>query len=101
MSFLPKWSLPYRLKLNGNIFVSQMPTLIPGIKVEFFAFLSERDKKKAIKLAGLWYFLHRLIVFQNFFFLVIINLVNQIYYCFLNRVDDCDFAQPFFCPRSK
>ena len=39
MCFLPKWSLPYRLKLYGNIFVSQMPTLIPGIKVEFFAFL--------------------------------------------------------------
>ena len=71
MGFLPKWSLLYRLKLNGNIFVSQMPTLIPGIKVEFFAFLSERDnKKKAIKLAGLWYVLHKLIVFQNFFFLV-------------------------------
>ena len=71
MGFLPKWSLPYRLKLYGNIFVSQMPTLISGIKVEFFAFLSERvNKKKATKPAGFWYVLHKLIILRNFFFLV-------------------------------
>jgi len=49
MDFLPKWSLPYRLKLYGNIFVSQIPTLTPGIKVEFFAFLSEKANKKKVQ----------------------------------------------------
>ena len=39
-------------------------------KVELFAFLSERaNKKKATKLAGFWYVLYRLIIFQNFIFL--------------------------------
>ena len=35
--------------IDGNFFVSQMPTLVPGIKVKFFAFLSERATRKKHK----------------------------------------------------
>ena len=67
MCFLPKWSLPYRFKLYGQ----------PNANADSWhqsGTLSKRiNKKKVTKLVGFWYVLHKLIVFQNFFFLVIIN----------------------------
>ena len=47
---LPKWSLPYRLILYGNIFVSQIPTLIPGIKVEFSHSFKKEQQEKSHKI---------------------------------------------------
>jgi hypothetical protein len=58
MCFLPKWSLPYRLNANTD------PWHQSGI------FSKRINKKKVTKQFGFWYVLHKLIVFQNFFFLV-------------------------------
>jgi len=66
---LPKWSLPYRLKLYGNIFVSQIPTLIPGIKVEFSHSFKKEQQEKSHKTGWILVCSAQINRFSKFLFL--------------------------------
>ena len=94
MGFCLNGPSPCRLKLYGNIFVSQIPTLIPGIKVEFSHSFRKEQQEKSNKTGWILVFFAQINRFSKFLFL---DLVNQIY-CFLNR-SDWDFAQIVPCPR--